>query len=183
MAMKIYTKTGDQGETGLFGGKRLPKDHIRIEAYGNVDELNAHIGMVRDLISDTVQKSFLTEIQKTLFVLGSYLAKDPDKDMSLPALEEDQILMLESNIDAIDGSLDPLKHFILPGGHPVASHGQIARCVCRRAERSVVALSHNEEVPAYIIRYLNRLSDYLFILCRYITKEMGGEEIKWMPGK
>jgi len=181
MAMKIYTKTGDAGETSLFGGKRLPKDHIRIDAYGNVDELNAHIGMVRDLISDNVQKSFLTEIQKTLFVLGSYLAKDPDKDMKLPALDEDQITIIESNIDAIDASLEPLKHFILPGGHPVASHCQIARCVCRRAERSVVALSHNEEVPDYILRYLNRLSDYLFILCRFITKEMGVEDIKWMP--
>jgi len=181
MAMKIYTKTGDAGETALFGGKRLPKNHIRIEAYGNVDELNANIGMVRDLITDNVQKSFLTEIQKQLFVIGSYLAKDPDKEMQLPPLDEDQIKIIESNIDAIDGSLEPLKHFILPGGHPVASHCQIARCVCRRAERSVVALSHNEEVPTYIVRYLNRLSDYLFILCRFITKEMGVEDIKWMP--
>ena len=183
MAMKIYTKTGDKGETALFGGKRLPKDHIRIDAYGNVDELNAHIGMVRDLIPDEVQKSFLTEIQKVLFVLGSYLAKDPDKEMTLPPLEEDQIKMIESNIDALDGSLPALKHFILPGGHPVASHCQIARCVCRRAERSVVALSHSEEVPDFIVRYLNRLSDYLFVLCRFITSQMGVEDIKWTPEK
>jgi len=181
MAMKIYTKTGDKGQTSLFGGKRLPKDHMRIEAYGNVDELNAHIGMVRDLITDPVQKSFLTEIQKMLFVIGSYLAKDPDKEMPLPELKEDQILMIESNIDALDSSLPPLKNFILPGGHPVASHCQIARCVCRRAERSVVALSNNESVPEFIIKYLNRLSDYLFVLCRYITKEMGVEDIKWVP--
>lgn len=181
--MKIYTKTGDQGETSLFGGKRLPKDHIRIDAYGNVDELNAHIGMVRDLISDEVQKSILTAIQKTLFVIGSYLAKDPDKEMSLPTLDESEITLLESNIDALDASLPALKHFILPGGHPVSSHCQIARTVCRRAERSVVALGHNEEVPDYICRYLNRLSDYLFILCRYITHQMGAEEIKWIPEK
>lgn len=181
--MKIYTKTGDKGETSLFGGKRLPKDHIRIEAYGNVDELNAHIGMVRDLITDDVQKSILTQVQKMLFVLGSYLAKDPDKEMALPALEESEITLLESNIDALDASLPALKHFILPGGHPVASHGQIARTVCRRAERSVVALAHNEAVPDFVVRYLNRLSDYLFILCRYITTQMGAEEIKWIPEK
>jgi len=183
MAMKIYTKTGDAGETSLFGGKRLPKDHIRIDAYGNVDELNAHIGMVRDLISDDVQKSILTQVQKTLFVLGSYLAKDPDKDMQLPSLDEGEIALLESNIDALDASLPALKHFILPGGHPLASHCQIARTVCRRAERSVVALAHNEDVPAYITKYLNRLSDYLVILCRYITHQMGAEEIKWVPDK
>lgn len=181
MAIKIYTKTGDSGQTSLFGGKRLPKDHIRIAAYGDIDELNSNLGLVRDLLSNAFHKIFLTEVQKTLFVIGSYLAKDPEKSMALPAFKEEDINTLERNIDLIDSELPALKHFILPGGHPVSSHCHIARCVCRRAERSVVALSHNEEVEDFIIRYLNRLSDYLFMLCRYINHEMGSEEIKWIP--
>ncbi|MBT8219281.1 MAG: cob(I)yrinic acid a,c-diamide adenosyltransferase [Bacteroidia bacterium] len=179
--MKIYTKTGDSGETSLFGGKRLPKDHVRISAYGEVDELNSHIGLVRDLISNEIQISLLTSIQNKLFVVGSYLAKDPDKEMALPELEDDAIEQLEIQIDSISETIPPLKNFILPGGHPVVAHCHIARCVCRRAERSVVALGHLEKIDAYILRYLNRLSDYLFVLCRLISHEMGAEEIKWMP--
>ncbi|MEZ4949557.1 MAG: cob(I)yrinic acid a,c-diamide adenosyltransferase [Saprospiraceae bacterium] len=160
MAFKIYTKTGDKGETSLFGGKRLPKYHVRIESYGTVDELNSHIGLVRDSIQDKSTRVLLKEIQDRLFTIGSNLASDPAKNMKIPDLTNADIEMLEKQMDLMEKDLPVLKNFILPGGHPTVSFCHIARCVCRRAERMVVALSEEEQVEPIIMTYLNRLSDY-----------------------
>lgn len=181
--MKIYTKTGDQGETSLFGGKRLPKNHIRIEAYGTVDELNSWIGLVRDSVPAESTRDLLKEVQDRLFTIGSNLASDPDKEMIVPDIKEADIEQLEQAIDAMNEALPPLKNFILPGGHPTVSYCHVARCVCRRAERGVVALQQNEPVEAIVIRYLNRLSDYLFVLARKTAQELGAEEVTWQPRK
>lgn len=184
MALKIYTKTGDKGETGLFGGKRLPKNHIRIESYGTVDELNSFIGLLRDLAPIDHQKQILKEVQDRLFTIGSNLASDPDKEMITPDVKEADIELLEKEIDQMNEVLPALKSFILPGGHPTVSHCHIARTVCRRAERMVVALAHNEPpVESIIIRYLNRLSDYLFVLARQFSMDLKVEEIPWQPRK
>jgi len=183
MAFKIYTKTGDKGETGLFGGRRLPKNHGRIEAYGTVDELNAFIGLLSDYVEIPVIVEELKGIQDLLFVIGANLASEPKKENAVPDLTTDDIQLLEQAIDRMDASLPPLKHFILPGGHPAVSHAHVARTVCRRAERLVVALAHEEVVADIIIRYLNRLSDYLFVLARKIGHELGVEERKWEPRK
>lgn len=179
MATKIYTKTGDKGETALFGGKRLPKHHIRIEAYGTIDELNAFIGLLRDCIDEATLSQYLKNIQDKLFSIGSVLACDPEKDFGLKSVDESDISDLEKAIDAIDAVVPPLKNFILPGGHTTVSFCHIARCVCRRAERQVVALNTTAAVPEIIIRYLNRLSDYLFILARKLTIDTGSQEIIW----
>ena len=181
--MKIYTKTGDQGETSLFGGKRLPKNHIRIEAYGTVDELNSWIGLVRDHTTAETTRILLKEIQDRLFTIGSNLASDPDKEMIVPDIKEGDIERLEQAMDAMNEDLPLLKNFILPGGHTTVSHCHVARCVCRRAERAVVALQQNEPVEAIVIRYLNRLSDYLFVLARKTAQELGAEEVTWQPRK
>ncbi|MEM0993674.1 MAG: cob(I)yrinic acid a,c-diamide adenosyltransferase [Bacteroidota bacterium] len=183
MAFKIYTKTGDLGETGLFGGKRLPKSHIRIEAYGTVDELNAYIGMLRDLIETTSTQKQLKAIQDRLFTIGSNLASDPDKDMLVPDVLESDVLALEQAMDEMDETLAPLRHFILPGGHSTVSFCHIARCVCRRAERMVIALQQESKVEGILIRYLNRLSDYLFTLARFQAKTLQVEEVKWNARK
>ncbi|MDZ4681206.1 MAG: cob(I)yrinic acid a,c-diamide adenosyltransferase [Saprospiraceae bacterium] len=183
MALKIYTKTGDKGETALFGGKRLPKSHLRIDAYGTVDELNSYIGLVRDCTADETMRALLKRIQDCLFVLGSHLATDPEKPMSLPPLHDSDVEALEKAIDAMNESLPTLKHFILPGGHTTVSFCHIARTVCRRAERLTVALALESEVDALLIRYLNRLSDYLFVLSRKLGQDLGAEEVVWMPGK
>lgn len=183
MAFKIYTKTGDKGETGLFGGRRLPKNHLRIEAYGTVDELNAFIGLVSDHIEDDQLDAALKSIQDLLFVIGSNLASDPDKEMAVPDLKETDIEILEAAIDQMEHSLPALKHFILPGGHVAVSHAHVARCVCRRAERLVVALASEELVLDIIIRYLNRLSDYLFVVARKIGHDLGVPERKWEARK
>ncbi len=183
MAFKIYTKTGDKGETGLFGGKRLPKSHIRIESYGTVDELNSYIGMLRDLAPKEDQKSLLKEIQDRLFTIGSNLASDPEKNMITPDIHEADIVLLEKAIDEMNELLPPLKNFILPGGHTTVSFCHIARTVCRRAERMVVALNHNEPVEEIVIRYLNRLSDYLFVLSRKFSQDLNAQEIAWRPRK
>ena len=183
MSFKIYTKTGDKGETGLFGGKRLPKNHIRIESYGTVDELNAYIGMLRDVSPTEHQKEILKEIQDRLFTIGSNLASDPEKNMTTPDIKESDIELLEKEMDQMDETLPPLKNFILPGGHPTVSFCHIARTVCRRAERMVVALHHNEAVEEIIIRYLNRLSDYLFVLGRQLSQDLNAGEIPWQPRK
>lgn len=183
MAFKIYTKTGDKGETGLFGGRRLPKNHLRIEAYGTVDELNAFIGLIGDHITDDELEAELKSIQDLLFVIGSNLASDPDKEMAVPDLRAEDIEFLEKAIDRMEQSLPALKHFILPGGHAAVSHTHVARCVCRRAERLVVALATEELVLDIIIRYLNRLSDYLFIVARKIGHDLGVPERKWEPRK
>lgn len=183
MAFKIYTKTGDKGETGLFGGRRLPKNHLRIEAYGTVDELNAFIGLVSDHIEDDQLDAALKSIQDLLFVIGSNLASDPDKEMAVPDVKEADIEILEAAIDEMEQSLPALKHFILPGGHVAVSHAHVARCVCRRAERLVVALANEELVLDIIIRYLNRLSDYLFVVARKIGHDLGVPERKWEARK
>ncbi len=184
MAFKIYTKTGDQGETGLFGGKRLPKSHLRIEAYGTVDELNANIGLVSDSLEGLAEaKQLLREIQNRLFTIGANLASDPDKKMATPDITEEDIAILEAAMDEMDKTLPELKNFVLPGGHPTVSFCHLARCVCRRAERRVVALATSEAVDAILIRYLNRLSDYLFVLSRKIAQELGVEEITWSSRK
>lgn len=179
MAFRIYTKTGDQGETSLFGGRRLPKHHLRIDAYGTVDELNAQIGLVRDLSGLRPVRDLLLEIQNRLFVVGSGLASDPEKSPAVPDIQESDIARLEQAIDQMEERLEPLKNFILPGGHPTVAHCHVARCVCRRAERLAVALAHEEEVHPLILKYLNRLSDYLFVLARYLGHELGVEEVIW----
>jgi cob(I)alamin adenosyltransferase len=181
MAFRIYTKTGDKGETSLFGGRRLKKNHIRIESYGTLDELNAHIGLLKDHLEDDSLSTVLKTIQDRLFTIGANLASDPDKSMDVPDIHESDIDLLEKEMDRMDDTLPPLKNFILPGGHPVVSYCHIARCVCRRAERLSVALSEEEYVMPIIIVYLNRLSDYLFILARYLARELGVEEISWKP--
>ena len=179
MAFKIYTRTGDLGETGLFGGRRLSKNHLRIEAYGTVDELNAHLGMVRDLQTDASTQNALHTIQSQLFNVGAMLASDPEKAPPVPALADAAVAALEEAMDRMDAELPTLKNFILPGGHVAVSHCHIARCVCRRAERLVVALAAVESVPAVVIRFLNRLSDYLFVLARWTARELQVEEIVW----
>lgn len=182
MAMKIYTKTGDKGSTSLIGGTKVPKSHLRIEAYGTVDELNSYIGLCRDLLTDNAVRDLLQEIQDRLFTIGSSLACDPEKEprMRLPDLKEADITLLEKAIDNMNESLPEMKNFILPGGHSTVSHLHIARCVCRRAERNVVRLEM--EFPAsdsLTLKYLNRLSDYLFVLARYAGKQLDAEEVAW----
>jgi cob(I)alamin adenosyltransferase len=184
MAMKIYTKTGDKGTTSLIGGTKVLKSNERIEAYGTIDELNSHIGLCRDLISDTHLQSSLKEIQDRLFTIGAALACDPDKEsrMKIPDLKLEDVLHLEKEMDSMDEMLEPLQQFILPGGHPTVSQIHITRCVCRRAERLIVQLLIREEGDDnLIIQYMNRLSDYLFILARYVAKSMNIEETNWNP--
>lgn len=184
MAIKIYTKTGDKGKTSLIGGTKVPKSHIRIESYGTIDELNSHIGFCADQLSDAESKAMLKEIQDRLFTIGSSLACDPDKEplMKMPDLEKEDIELLELAIDKMNAVLPVMKSFILPGGHTSVSSLHIARCVCRRAERICV---HMQEEQMYIeplvIQYINRLSDYLFMLSRYTGHLMGAPEIAWKP--
>lgn len=184
MAFKIYTKTGDKGTTSLIGGTKVPKNDIRIETYGTVDELNSWIGLVNDQLNDAELKNDLKEIQDRLFTIGSSLATDADKDikMRLPDLHEGDIQVLEKRIDEMTAQLPEMKSFILPGGHVAVSSVHIARCVCRRAERLAVSMQQHELfVDENVIRYLNRLSDYLFTLARYAGKKLGAEEIPWKP--
>src|SRR5690606_9496937 len=185
MALKIYTKTGDKGNTSLIGGTKVPKSHIRIESYGNVDELNSYTGLCRDLITDAESRDILLEIQDRLFTIGSTLACDPDKEthMKLPDLTVNDISLLEQEIDRMNEVLPVMKNFILAGGHPAVSHLHIARCVCRRAERSCVRLSEMSPVNELIIQYLNRLSDYFFMLARFTGMQLGAEEIPWKARK
>lgn len=182
MAFKIYTKTGDKGETSLIGGTRLPKHHIRIEAYGTVDELNSFVGIIRDSITEKELFDLLIEIQDRLFTLGSLLAADPEKNrMQLPQLKEEDVILLEKAIDKMNETLPEMKHFVLPGGHITVSYCHVARCVCRRAERAVLKLAANEKVDEIIYKYLNRLSDYLFVLSRKLTHDLKATEIPWKP--
>ncbi|MBK9660350.1 MAG: cob(I)yrinic acid a,c-diamide adenosyltransferase [Chitinophagaceae bacterium] len=184
MAIKIYTKTGDDGTTSLIGGTKVPKSHLRIEAYGTVDELNSYIGLCRDLLTDDQGKNTLLEVQDRLFTIGSSLACDPIKEpkMRIPDLKETDVELLEKEIDRMNGSIPPMKNFILPGGHIALSQLHIARCVCRRAERCSVRLElESLEVEAIIIKYLNRLSDYLFVLSRYTGQQLNVGEIPWKP--
>ncbi len=184
MATKIYTKTGDLGKTSLIGGTKVSKSHIRIESYGTVDELNSYIGLLNDHLTDTHSKDTLKEIQDRLFTIGSSLACDPDKEplMKIPDLKETDILLLEKEIDAMNEALPPMKNFILPGGHVAVSTAHIVRCVCRRAERICVHMQQEELfVEPLVIKYLNRLSDYLFVLARYTANLLQAPEIPWKP--
>ena len=182
MALKIYTKTGDKGQTSLLGGTRVPKHHIRIEAYGTVDELNSWIGLLRDSVTDEHTKTILIDVQDRLFTMGSSLASDPEKSkVKIPQLHEDDILVFEKEIDAMDTQLPPMKNFVLPGGHVTVSNCHITRCVCRRAERRVIHLAENEKVDDLVIKYLNRLSDYLFMLARKLTHDLNATEVPWKP--
>lgn len=184
MVFKIYTKTGDKGKTSLIGGTKVEKSHIRIDSYGTVDELNSYIGLVSDLINNYHAVEILREIQDRLFTIGSSLACDPDKEskLKIPDLNESDISLLEQEIDTMNEPLPEMKNFILPAGHATVSTIHIARCVCRRAERVCVAMvSQNLWVDDLVIKYLNRLSDYLFVLARYVGAELDVEEIPWKP--
>ena len=185
--MKIYTKTGDEGKTSLFGGTRVKKSNLRIDAYGTVDELNSHLGLIRDHIQDKELTADLIRVQSKLFTLGAMLATPLEKQklkngtdrLKIDKIEADEIQFLESKMDLMDKELEPMTHFILPGGHPVVSFCHIARCVCRRAERITVELADSETISIHILIYLNRLSDYLFVLARKLTKDYQVEEIPW----
>lgn len=178
--MKVYTKTGDKGQTSLIGGTRVPKHHLRIEAYGTVDELNSHIGLIRDQQVDADTKKMLIEIQDRLFTIGASLASDPEKSkMKIPDLKEEDITLLEEEMDKMNGTLPEMRSFVLPGGHTTVSFCHIARCVCRRAERLAIHLSEDSFVAGLVIKYLNRLSDYLFVLSRKLTQDLNAEEIPW----
>ncbi len=184
MSLKIYTKTGDKGTTSLIGGTKVPKSHLRIETYGTVDELNSFIGLIADQSTDARSTRILKEIQDRLFTIGSSLACDPEKEpkMKLPDLNEKDIHLLETEIDMMDALLEPMKSFILPGGHISVSTIHISRCVCRRAERLCVNMQeHDLFVDQLVIKYLNRLSDYLFIFARYSAHLLGVEEVAWKP--
>lgn len=182
--MKIYTKTGDDGTTGLIGGVRVKKSDAQIEAYGTVDELNSHLGLLRDSFLNSATQEQLIIIQNQLFVIGSHLATaEKGTKMALPELESDAIEQLEAWMDDMDSNLKALQHFILPGGHPISSYAQIARCVCRRAERRIVEMDEDVHRFTQEIKYINRLSDYLFILARFILQEFGKEEVKWEPNR
>ncbi|WP_228851052.1 cob(I)yrinic acid a,c-diamide adenosyltransferase [Aegicerativicinus sediminis] len=189
--MKIYTKTGDSGTTALFGGTRVPKHHIRIESYGTVDELNSHLGLLKDQGIAEHHQKFIQKIQELLFTVGAILATDPKKAilksgkerLNIPKISKEHIETLEREIDRMEEELPMMTHFVLPGGHPTVSICHIARCVCRRAERISTALYDIEPFSKETLVYLNRLSDYLFVLARKLTYEVGADEIKWIPNK
>ena len=189
--MKVYTKTGDQGTTGLIGGTRVPKHHIRIETYGTVDELNSYIGLLRDQTMSGHYQTILKNIQTNLFTLGATLATDPEKAvlksgkerLDIERVDDSDIALLEQEIDAMDAALAPMTHFILPGGHQTVSFCHIARCICRRAERLASALHDISPVDSSVLIYLNRLSDYLFVLARKLTLDLGVEETPWIAKK
>jgi len=180
--MKIYTKTGDAGLTSLIGGTRVPKHHLRIEAYGTVDELNSWIGMTRDQQVEEHSLKILAEVQDRLFTIGSILASDPEKSkMKIPELLASDVELLENEMDNMDKILPELHSFILPGGHPIVSTVHIARCVCRRCERLVVHLQEETTIEPIISIYLNRLSDYLFVLARFYAFTLKATENTWSP--
>ena len=189
--MKIYTKTGDKGTTGLVGGTRLPKHNLRIECYGTIDELNSYLGLIRDQEILKNHKTTLLEIQNQLFVIGSLLATDPKllkddtqrKRFGINFLNPEAITFLETEIDAINRELPPMTHFILPGGHQTVSFCHIARCICRRAERTISELSIEQPTQPEVLIYLNRLSDFIFVMARKLSKELKVDEIKWIPNK
>lgn len=187
--MKIYTKTGDQGTTSLFGGTRVPKHHIRIQSYGTVDELNSWIGLLRDQGIENRHREFLLSIQDKLFTAGSMLAtetggpseKGRNLRIEIPQVVAEDVTALEDEMDRLDADLPPMTNFILPGGHPVVSYCHIARTVCRRAERMTTLLNEQTPISEILLIYLNRLSDYLFILARKLSSELKADEIKWIP--
>lgn len=180
--MKIYTRTGDEGTTALFGGRRVSKADLRIDAYGTVDELNSFLAVVRDQEVNKKREHFLVQIQERLFVVGSILATEPgNTKVKIPELLENDALALEEAIDQMETHLEPLRNFVLPGGHISVSHCHVARTVCRRAERAIVALNDMENVNPLIIKYINRLSDYLFVLARTMAAELNVAETPWRP--
>ena len=189
--MKIYTKTGDKGTTGLVGGTRIPKHDLRIDCYGTIDELNSYLGLIRDQAISKDSKKTLIEIQNQLFIIGSLLATDPEKlkdeskrkRLGITFLEANAITFLETEIDAMNLTLPPMTHFILPGGHQTVSFCHIARCICRRAERNISKLNVDQPTQPEVLIYLNRLSDFIFVLARKLSKESDAEEIKWIPNK
>lgn len=183
MTFKIYTRKGDDGKTALIGGDRVSKHHIRVESYGTVDELNSQVGLVRSFLHEAEEEAVLSDVQNNLFTIGSYLASSPKSNFSLPEFQEESINKLEVEIDRLTEQLPELRNFILPGATQQGAHCHVARCVCRRAERLSVQLSDIEEIPAFIIKYLNRLSDYLFTLSRFLDQKFGGREIPWIPSK
>lgn len=185
--MKIYTKTGDKGETSLYGGTRVKKSNIRIEAYGTVDELNSYLGLIRDQMTDPSLIKDLITIQNKLFTMGAMLATPEDKEklkngterLKIEKIQKNEIEFLEHRMDEMNSLLQPMTHFILPGGHPSVSFCHVARCVCRRAERITVELADQEAINPEILIYLNRLSDYLFVLARKLSLDNDVEEIPW----
>lgn len=189
--MKVYTKTGDSGTTALFGGDRVPKHHIRIESYGTVDELNSHIGLIRDQEISADYKKILERIQDRLFTVGAILATPPSKELlkngkerlNISKISNTDIELLENEIDTMETALPPMTHFVLPGGHTTVSYCHIARCVCRRAERLSVHLNDVEPTDTMVLTYLNRLSDYLFVLARKLSLDLQADEVKWIPEK
>jgi cob(I)alamin adenosyltransferase len=181
--MKIYTKTGDQGETSLVGGTRISKGHEKIEAYGSVDELNCWIGVLLDQEAVKPSRELLISIQENLFTIGSNLALEADSTIDLPKIDDSDISILEKQMDDWNETLPEMRNFVLPGGHPAVSYCHMCRVVCRRAERQVIRLNDNEEVDGLIIRYLNRLSDLFFVFARKMTSDTGSEEIPWRPKK
>ncbi len=189
--MKIYTKTGDTGETSLFGGTRVAKHNLRIDSYGTVDELNSWIGLLRDQPVHDLTRNFLIQVQDHLFTIGAVLATPPEKELlkngkerlNISKISDLDITSLEDQMDLMDTALPPMTHFILPGGHQSVSFCHITRTVCRRAERLASALHENTPIDPQVIKYLNRLSDYLFVLARKLSKDLQADEIKWIPKK
>lgn len=181
--MKIYTKTGDDGSTALFGGDRVSKDDLRIEAYGTTDELNAFIAQLISQLDNKSLVDFLVGIQNNIFVIGSMLSMPANKSFNIPEISEQDILAVESKIDELEASLEPLRNFILPIGHLAVSSCHVCRTVARRAERRVVTLEQNEEINPSIKKYLNRLSDFFFVLSRFVAQEFGLQENIWKPKK
>ena len=179
--MKIYTKRGDSGETSLIGGDRVAKHHIRIEAYGTIDELNSYIGILRSFTDDKINSKVLPEIQDRLFTVGSLLASAPGSKMRVPDLHDADTELLEESIDQMNAELPELRSFVLPAGSLEVSHCHVARCICRRAERLIVHLNEEQHIEPIIIQYINRLSDYLFVLSRYKGMKQGVEEVSWKP--
>jgi cob(I)alamin adenosyltransferase len=186
MALKIYTKTGDKGKTSLIGGTKVPKNHLRIESYGTIDELNSFIGLLNDHLAapSSVSSNLLREIQDRLFTIGASLACDPDKEpkLKIPDLKEEDITLLEKEMDRMEEELPPMRSFILPGGHVTVSTAHIARCVCRRAERICVGMQEEGLfIEPIVLKYINRLSDYLFVFARYTAHLLDAPEIPWKP--
>ena len=180
--MKIYTKTGDRGKTALIGGTRVPKYHLRIESYGTIDELMSYIGLLRDEALTEEMRQVLLEILDRLMSCAAILAADcEDCNIKIPEIYSSDVEFLEKEIDKMEDKLDPLTSFILPGGHPLVSYCHIARCVCRRAERIIIQVAEKFYVPDNVIKYINRLSDFLFVLARKMTKDLNVEEILWRP--
>ena len=181
---KVYTKTGDDGTTSLNSGLRVKKHHIRVAAYGNIDELNAWVGLIRDTCSHTIDREFLFELQHHLMVLGTQLSTIREEDFPsdyMQPIEATHVAEIEAEIDRISLEIPPLRNFILPGGHPLISYTHLARCVCRRAERQITELNANERVSPFVIAFVNRLSDYFFVLSRKFSQDLKLEENKWIP--